>query len=321
MTTLHTLESLPPLSILAYVLPFYAYLRLLAHLYLLLPLPDGSNGAEFLYHAYISPFFIQHEREIEEAVTRVHEAARRVPGWQYAEQALLYARDRVARWSGGRAQQRGSQADRLASQFLGAFGLSTGATAPQKRQARPEASGVAAAGQLYGAASAALGMLASSAASTSKTAKDKAGTAAQSASRNLADFPNDKERLSYVQSERDRLRSLLEAYAKEERRLNESVGLAYGAGGPGSAPATGQGQGMARSRSEAEFEVLRQEDVGVDAPVDDVGAAGEGSVGRIGGEAESASGSPETRKSGGWGSWMWGAGGQDKAAAKERKDR
>lgn len=51
-----------------YWIPFYPWMRLAIHLYLIAP---GKQGAAFLYQNYIGPFLEDHERQLDDVIDGV----------------------------------------------------------------------------------------------------------------------------------------------------------------------------------------------------------------------------------------------------------
>lgn len=253
----------------------------------------------------------RHSRTIEDALQRARAAAATIPGYAYAEALLRQTYEKLQGWSAGSPPRHDTDTGRAANQLLAALGLSPASSSPSPFSSSASAATGASArseagAQLYSAASAAFGLLSSAAAAAGSDAGSRGQNAPPVPGENeklKRGFKDDGERLAYVKGERERLRGLLEAYVKEESRLCESVGV--GSGGGAAA------QGMGRSKSEAEFEVLREEDVGVGVGVAPVAGTQKDGVGREG-----------KRKSSGWGSWIWGngAGAEDRAAAREKKD-
>ena len=72
-------------------LPFYAWIRLGAHLYLVLP---GKQGSVFLYKEYIHPFLEDHERQIDRMISNAHARAKDA-GMDVVKQGIEYVRTQI----------------------------------------------------------------------------------------------------------------------------------------------------------------------------------------------------------------------------------
>jgi len=69
-------------------LPFYSWFRLVGHLYLLMPAPQGAT---FIYTSYIDPYLTQYETDIEQFISDSHDKLKAL-GFQYVKQALDWVR-------------------------------------------------------------------------------------------------------------------------------------------------------------------------------------------------------------------------------------
>ncbi|KAI7151055.1 hypothetical protein KC319_g13749, partial [Hortaea werneckii] len=56
-----------------YWVPFYSWIRLGIHLYLVAP---GQQGSVYIYREYIHPFLEEHERQIDRMISDGHEKAK-----------------------------------------------------------------------------------------------------------------------------------------------------------------------------------------------------------------------------------------------------
>ncbi|KAI5287641.1 hypothetical protein KEM52_001487 [Ascosphaera acerosa] len=109
--------------------PFYAWLRLAFLSYLVLP---HTQGAKVLYQTYLDPWLYAHEDQIEEAIVKGHDYARRM-GAQYMEQAIDFVRaklglppiDRVQQHQQQQQQQQAAQHAQQGQQGQGAGGLAS----------------------------------------------------------------------------------------------------------------------------------------------------------------------------------------------------
>ena len=71
--------------------PFYSWIRLGVHLYLVLP---GQQGSVYLYRRYLHPWLDTHEREIDNFITDSHDKAKRA-GLQSVQSAIEYIKTRI----------------------------------------------------------------------------------------------------------------------------------------------------------------------------------------------------------------------------------
>lgn len=218
-------------------IPFYAWLRLFGHLYLVLP---GKQGATQLYQTYVHPFLMEHESDIDIFITSAHDRAR-AAGWQYLQQAIEWFKVTVLGNQPRPQTPPHSRQGSYAQQLLSRFNL------PSARD------GLAApAGDFYGLLASALQMTATSGASRDMQAEDL------TASGTLIppNIESNEERMTYVSTQRERLRVLLQAFDKE----------AFNLAGAGSAMAREKSSdGLAKSRSEADFDKIEKEEVSGDS--------------------------------------------------------
>jgi receptor expression-enhancing protein 1/2/3/4 len=71
-----------------YWVPFYAWMRLALHLYLVMP---GKQGSVYIYQAYIHPWLESHERQIDDLIHEVH-AKGKAAGFDAIQSAIEYIR-------------------------------------------------------------------------------------------------------------------------------------------------------------------------------------------------------------------------------------
>lgn len=72
-------------------IPFYAWLRLGVHLYLVLP---GKQGSVFIYREYIHPFLEEHERQIDRLISDGHAKAK-AAGMDALKRGIEYVRTQI----------------------------------------------------------------------------------------------------------------------------------------------------------------------------------------------------------------------------------
>ncbi|KAL9596578.1 MAG: hypothetical protein Q9219_005705 [cf. Caloplaca sp. 3 TL-2023] len=250
-------------------LPFYAYFRLFLLSYLVLP---QTQGARLIYQSYIHPFLAHHESEIDVFITNAHDRAKAV-GLQYLKRAINFVKQNIL----GMQEQHTpppSKGETYAQSLLSRFNL------PSARE------GLAApAGDFYGLLSAAIGQVGAGGGAKNVEVEEmsRSGTLIP---RGIMD---NAEKMTFLATQRERLRMLLTALDREasdlsneemiqkdvERRLGEGL----------------SDEGMKRSRSEAEFDTI-----------DDKEELGSEKVGKI--------------AAGGWMPWNWGQGSKGETTGK-----
>lgn len=225
-------------------IPFYAWLRFFGHLYLILP---GSQGATFLYQEYVEPFLYHHEREIDDFISETHDRAKSA-GLRYVEMAIEWVKVNALGFAA-----RSPQPDRPAGQ--------TYAQNLMSRFQMPAARGP---NDLYGLVNQAL-----SGASALYGAgnKDAQASDLSRAAGNLVpdNIRNNDDRLHYVNSQRQRLESLLQAFDREQDNIRsaQSGGNRYHEQGSSRASSSGN---LSRNKSEAEFDRIERDEVGSERP-------------------------------------------------------
>lgn len=184
-------------------LPFYAYIRLLLISYLVLP---QTQGARLLYQSHVHPFLAKYEHDIDIAIVSAHENARKA-GLQYLKKAIEFVKTNLL---GMRVEEQRfapqSQGGNYAQSLLSRFNL------PNARQ------GLAApAGDVYGLLSATMGQLASGSGGGSREAQ------VESLSRSVIPegLTSNAEKMTFLETQRERLRILLSALDKEASELSQ----------------------------------------------------------------------------------------------------
>lgn len=252
-------------------LPFYSSIRLILLCYLVLP---QTQGAKLIYQSHIHPFLAQHEHDIDNLIISVHDRARSA-GLAYLKRAIEFVKENLLGIQPkARPDTPPSQGGNYAQSLLSRFNL------PSARD------GLAApAGDFYGLLSAALG-----------TANARSGTnsrelQAEDLSRSGTLIPQGmtsaSEKMTFLSTQRERLRVLLSALDKEASDLGPEAAIEKDV----DKRMLGDqlGEGLRKSRSEAEFEEIGKEDL-----------KGEGSK-------------PQASA---WIPWAWGAKGENGNAAK-----
>ncbi|KAL9639589.1 MAG: hypothetical protein Q9204_001036 [Flavoplaca sp. TL-2023a] len=247
--------------------PFYAYFRLFLLAYLVLP---QTQGARLIYQSYIHPFLAHHESDIDTLITNAHDRAKTV-GLQYLKRAIDFVKQNVL----GMQTQRTpppSQGETYAQSLLSRFNL------PSARQ------GLAApAGDFYSLLSAAIGQGCTGANRAAEV--DELSRSGTLIPKNITD---NAEKMTFVATQRERLRVLLTALDKEASDLSNDEMIQKDVERRlGEMPT----ENLKRSRSEAEFDTIDDQE--------EIGSGEQGKTAR-----------------GSWMSWNWTQ--SDKAATKAR---
>ncbi|KAL1650287.1 hypothetical protein SLS58_001098 [Diplodia intermedia] len=258
-------------------LPFYAWIRFGAYLYLV-------QGAPYLYQTHVHPFLVQHEHEIERFISDAHENGKRV-GLQYLNKAVEYVKVNLLGMAPSPQPpptRPGQQGGTYAQNLLSRFNLPTatqGLAAP--------------AGDFYGLVSGAL----QGAAQWQKQGTASRADAATALSASGAIIPDEiargrpEDRASYIASQRSRLQTLLSAFEQEAATGNNA-----GSRDP-SRERSGAGS-LTKSKSELEFDRVEY-----DEAFEGASSSGGSGRGRPGGSRTT---------SGGWMPWQWGGQPQEK---------
>jgi receptor expression-enhancing protein 1/2/3/4 len=285
--------------------PFYAYIRLLFLLYLVLP---QTQGARILYQTYIHPWLEENETQIEDFIASAHERLR-AQGIASLKKAIELLRVKVFGLPPGEpeaptAASASSGAQSYTQSLLARFSL------PSARWSTSTGAG----GQ--GAASDFYSLLAGavSAMTTGPATAPRAQQAGDLSASGTLIPPNIREgdRAAFLATQRERLSTLLGALDREAAQLKKP-GSAQGeaAGGSGSGarfanPWSADGtterpaSGLSKSRSEADFEKIDAESGAEDLD-----------------EGLRKRGTPAASSAGSWMPWGWGAGGEGKSSGVE----
>jgi hypothetical protein len=207
--------------------PFYSWIRLGVLLWLVLP---QTQGAKLLYVSYVSPFIIEHERQIDEFIGELHNKLESI-GLGYLGQLADFIRGKAF---GQAAPQRpGAPQDKSAAGY---------AQSLMSRFAMPDARTNAQ--NLYG-------MLSGLSVPTTNPGRPRDFSPSQS-SQSTFTMPSGSnlEKANYIASERARLAAMLRNLENEQ----QTIDLAYGAD-PTSKSS------LPTSHSEASFESISHSDV------------------------------------------------------------
>jgi len=230
------------MKLMTFRVPFYAYFRLLLLSYLVLP---QTQGAKLLYQTHIHPFLAHHEHDIDKFITSAHNRARSA-GLIYLKRAIEFIKENVL---GMQPKATVADVDRpganYAQSLLSRFNL------PSARQ------GLAApAGDFHGLLSAAVG-------SISTTSGASREVQAEDLSRSGTLIPQGmttaSEKMTFLSTQRERLRVLLSALDKEANELGTEAAIERDV--DKRMAGTQLGEGLRKSKSEAEFEEVEKDGV------------------------------------------------------------
>lgn len=290
-------------------IPFYAYLRLLFHLYLVLP---QTQGARVLYQTRLQPWLRDNEAQIEDFIASAHRRLGRA-GMGYLKRAIEVLRTNVlglppsppsaaaADVGAGIDTSGAGQGQSYTAALLARFSL------PGARWGGADTQPTTTTTDFYSLLASAVGAVAAASASTgSGTATEELGggggpehgPGGLAASGVLVpeSIRGASARMSFIAAQRERLAVLMTALDREATRIDttrddedrSSTGsAAVGLDGIGGAP-------LAKSRSEADFEKLEAE-------------SGEEEDDAAGLRRRMSPGSGSAQA--GWVSWVWGGGG------------
>lgn len=229
-------------------IPFYSWFRLMFMLYLVLP---QTQGAKILYLDYLEPYIVGHETRIDEFIGQAHDRLQQL-GLGYINIVVEYLREKVLGQKSPQPQQpQNANYASYAQDLLSRFSM------PGARTSTPTQPGITSAG-VYGLVSNLAGAAFSSSQTTLTSSSRSAAAEASNIPSSLArDIPggSSAEKSSYIQSQRDRLTSLIRALDSEQQNLD----LAYGSA-PGQRAPSGSGGLKTKSHSEQSFENVDYDD-------------------------------------------------------------
>lgn len=218
-------------------LPFYSWIRLGFMAYLVLP---QTQGAQVLYIQYVEPFLREHERDIEELISRSHERAKAL-GLQYFYRAIDLIREKVLGLPPQRpAQPPPSSATSYAQSLLSCIPLPTNTgtdtTAP--------------AGDWLSSIGSSLAAMTSTGQSREARGEDQSARGGLSP-RDIASMPR-AEKIRLISSQRELLKVLGSALSKEELELGDEEMTS---------DESGEGEPLRENRSENSFQHVEPEDI------------------------------------------------------------
>ncbi|PNS13798.1 Proline-specific permease [Sphaceloma murrayae] len=215
--------------------PFYSWIRLGVHLYLVLP---GQQGSVFLYRQYLHPWLEVHEREIDDAITKGHEKAK-AAGLGYVNQAIELVRTKVFGLPPKQPTPPPSQTASYSQNLLSRFAMPS---------ARPGFPSTAGANDLFSM----LGNVVQQATAGGTQSRDVAASGLTASGHLIPPEITGEERRTYISTQRNRIMTLLQAF--------DSAAYEAEQGHAPASPPRGADY-LKKSKSEAEFEDLAGEDI------------------------------------------------------------
>ncbi|KAI6876265.1 hypothetical protein KC338_g335 [Hortaea werneckii] len=291
-----------------YWVPFYSWIRLGIHLYLVAP---GQQGSVYIYREYIHPFLEEHERQIDRMISDGHEKAK-AAGMDVVKKGIEYVRVQILGQPPKRPSPPQSRSVSYSTYLMSKFAM------PSARE------GLAAAGtsDLFSLLGKALNQ--STYPDARHSQEDQARDLATSGTLIPPHLSGD-ERDTFVNTQRERLRTLIQAFDAEAVGSGSSAGVASGArprGSPAARPTSRKSYlapddgYMHKSRSESEFEDLAYEPMPDPEQYKVTVSYDDDEHDR---RASKASPRPD-RKGSGWSNFIWGSYGEKDSALNARKD-
>lgn len=284
-----------------YWVPFYSWMRLGVHLYLVMP---GKQGSVYIYQAYVGPWLEGHERQIDDLISELHSKGK-AAGLDAIQAAIEYVRVNLLGQAPHQPPPPQAQGLSYSASLLNRFNM------PSAR------SGLAAAGStdLFSM----LGKAMQQSTYPNSTSRDAQAADLQSSGM-IPPSLSGTERTDFVNTQRDRLRTLLQAFEREAepsattsatpvQQRQASGRRSYLS--PGDSPPEQQSGFMHKSRSDSEFEDLAYE------PMPDPDAFRPPPPPT---ERRTSSRGGGRTASGGWSNWVWGNYGEPDSAVNPRKD-
>ncbi|KAK0709890.1 TB2/DP1, HVA22 family-domain-containing protein, partial [Lasiosphaeria miniovina] len=302
-------------------IPFYAYLRLLFLLYLVLP---QTQGARIIYQTHVHPWLEDNEGAIEDFIASAHERLR-AAGIAYIKRAIELLKTNVlglppSPEAAAAPPSSSGYPQSYTQTLLARFSLPSARWTGSTGAGAASASGTAGSSDFYSFLSSAV----SAAAAATAGASTKTGaTSSSSAAAPLGMVPDSirgtTARMSFIEAQRERLKYVLTALDREATQLQSDEAARLEKAAAAAAATTerapsmsldgGPGGSLSKSRSEVDFEKLEAES-GAEDDMDDA-AAGLRRRAPGGGAAATtpaAAGSAATGGAGSWMPWAWGSG-------------
>lgn len=221
--------------------PFYSWMRLGLHLYLVMP---GQQGSVYLYQSYIHPYLEQHERKIDHFIAESHDRAKSA-GLEYLQDAIEYVKVNVLKMPPRQPPPPPASGATYTQSLLGRF------TMPAAR------AGLATAGtsDLFSVLGNAMQQ------ATYPTSRSRDSQAADLSASGTLIPPHmvGEERTKYISAQRDKLQTLLQAFDQEAHGAQSTTSGSEGHRATSSHG--GSEGGLKKNRSELEFEDLAYDEV------------------------------------------------------------
>ena len=291
-----------------YWIPFYPWMRLALHLYLVLP---GKQGSVFLYKEYIHPFLEQHERQIDRTISEGHAKAK-AAGLDVVKRGIEYVRVQVLGQAPKQPSPPQSRNVSYSAHLMDRFAM------PNARQGLGAAVGT---GDLLGM----LGKALQQSTNPNVSSRDDQARDLASSGSLVPPSLTGRERETYVNTQREHLRTLLQAFDTEAFNADSTSSGAQARPNITPQPSSRKSYlapqnpgNMHKSRSDSEFE-----DLGYETTPDP-----EQYRARDDGEHRSRPTSSAQRSTrdgpGSWreagATWIWGNYGDKNSAVNSRKD-
>jgi len=288
-----------------YWIPFYAWIRLGIHLYLVLP---GKQGSVYIYKTHIHPFLEEHERQIDRMISEGH-AKLKAAGMDAVKQAIEYVRVQVLGQAPRRPTPPSSRNVSYSSALMSRFSMPAAA-----KDSLAAAAGTTDLFSMLGKAM----QQTSYPTSTSREAQVDDISSSQSF---IPPNLSGAERTDFVNTQRDRLRTLLQVFEQEATPNDPFTSSAEPRASTPRQPSSRKpylnpndsSDYMHKSRSESEFEDLAYEpmpDPEQFRPRTPLSLAQSGEKPR-----------QRPARNGSWSNWVWGNYGEEGSAMDHRKDR
>ncbi|KAI9793053.1 MAG: hypothetical protein M1816_000951 [Peltula sp. TS41687] len=230
--------------------PFYAWIRAIFLLYLVLP---QTQGARLIYQNHVHPFLSEYEYEIDTFISSAHDRAK-AAGLQYIKRAIEFIKVnllglRPTTPSSSSTSSGGTYAQNLLARFY--------IPAARKDPVPPSSSSAPppAANDLYNLIAGVMGQ-----------SRSSPGSPAEAEVSPLSKIESKEERISYLETQRGRLRAVLQVLDKEASSLSSLAGAPAAPSAPDNVEHASSGSEnaspMRKNKSEIDFENVEREDVG-----------------------------------------------------------
>ena len=227
-------------------LPFYSSFRLLLLCYLVFP---QTQGARLIYQTHVHPFLAHHEHDIDNLIISTHDRARSA-GLTYLKRLIEFVKENLLGIQPkARPETPPSHGGNYAQSLLSRFNL------PSARD------GLAApAGDFYGLLSAALGSSGAMSGGGGSSSKElQADDLTRSGTLIPPGMTSASEKMTFLSTQRERLKVLLSALDREADTLDPEVSIERDI----DRRLAGEhlGEALRKSKSEAEFEEIGEDEL------------------------------------------------------------